>query len=535
MEFNLADLFECVVDAAGEREALVAGQRRLTHGELDRRANRLAHHLAARGVEAGQHMGILAINRAEWVEAMLAAFKIRAVPINVNYRYVESELAYLFDNADLVALVYERRFGPLVGAVRLGLPKLRHLVVLEDESTEDAERLGAIPYEEALAAASPERGFPPRSPDDRYVIYTGGTTGMPKGVVWRHEDAFFGALGGGNWGGPGIARPEDLAANARKAEPASQLVTAPMMHGGGQWVTLGAFYTGDRVVLYTGRGFDAAEIWRLAERERVTSVAIVGDAMGRPLAEALAEPGARYDLAALRLVGSGGAILSPAVKEELRGRLPGVLVMDSFGASESGYQGSVLDMGRPAAGPRFTVNEQTAVLDEKLRPVTPGSGAVGRLARRGHVPVAYYKDPEKTAATFVEVDGARWVLPGDWARVEADAAIHLLGRGSVCINSGGEKIFPEEVEAVVKSHPDVFDVVVVGLPDARWGERVVAVVQPRPGRRVTLAAVDAHCRPHLAGYKLPRDLVCVDAIARTPAGKPDYRRAKEMAGTLSTH
>jgi fatty-acyl-CoA synthase len=514
--FNLADLFEVVVDACPDRLALVAGDVRLTYGELDRRANRLAHHLLAQGVEPGDHVGIHAFNRAEWVESMLGAYKARAVPINVNYRYVEDELRYLFDNADLVALVHEPEFTPRVEAVRVDVPRLRHTLVIGPA------------YEHALAGQSPERDFAPRSPDDLYILYTGGTTGMPKGVMWRSEDIFFGAMGGGNFGGPPVTRPEDLAAHAANP-PVIACVTAPMMHGGGQWVTFITFTTAGTVVLYTDRRYDAAEVWRIAARERVNSVMVVGDAMARPLAEAL-DTQRDLELSALAVIGSGGAILSKAVKEQLRAALPNVMVIDSFGASETGANGSVLDVNAPAAGPRFTMGEHTTVLDDDLRPVAPGSGAVGRLARRGHIPLGYYKDESKTAATFLhDGDGVRWVLPGDYATVEADGTITLLGRGSVSINTGGEKVFPEEVEAALKSHPDVFDAVVVGVPDDRFVERVVALVMPRPGTQPGLEALRDHCRASIAGYKAPRDVHLVAEIVRTPAGKPDYRWAAEVA------
>jgi fatty-acyl-CoA synthase len=523
-QFNLADLFEVVVDAYPDRLALVAGDVRLTYAQLDARANRLAHHLLAEGVGPGDHVGIYSWNRAEWIEAMLAGFKLRAVPINVNYRYVEHELRYLFDNADLVALVHESDFSPLVESARTSVPALRHTLVIGDE------------YEHALAAQSPARDFPPRSPDDLYILYTGGTTGMPKGVMWRSEDIFFGAMGGGNFAGSPVECPDDLAANAAKP-PVISCVTAPLMHGGGQWVTFIAFTTGGTLVLWTGRRYDAEEIWRLAARERANSVMVVGDAMARPLAEALSGAAcAGLDLSALAAVGSGGAILSKAVKGQLRTALPHVLVIDSFGASETGANGSVMDAGGPAVGPRFTMGEHTTVLDDDLEPVPPGSSTVGRLARRGHIPLGYYKDDAKTATTFVhDRDGVRWVVPGDFATVEADGTITLLGRGSVSINTGGEKVFPEEVEAALKAHPDVFDALVVGVPDERFVERVVALVLPRPGTHPALEELRAHCRASIAPYKSPREVRLVDEIVRTPAGKPDYRWARFMALGTSAH
>jgi fatty-acyl-CoA synthase len=533
MEFNLADLYEIVADAVPDRLALVAGDRRLTYAQLDQRANRFAHYLLDRGVDPGDKVAIYAWDRAEWLEAMLGVFKARAVPVNVNYRYVADEARYILDNSDSVAVVHERAFAPLLAAIGGDLPRLRHVVVLEDGS--DA-KTDAVPYEDALAGASPAREFEPRSPDDLYLLYTGGTTGVPKGVMWRSEDIFFAALDGGGFGQPPIAKPEELAeripAEGGRAIP---MVNAPLMHGGGQWMAFINLYAGGTIVLNCDRHFDPDRIWRTVERERCNSVMVVGDAMGRPLAEALAAPGAWYDTSSVVVIGSGGAILSPAVKEQLRSQLPNAMVMDSFGASETGAGGAVHDTDGPAAGPRFTMGEFMTVLDDEVRPVAPGSGVVGRLARRGHIPIGYYKDDEKTAATFVTAaDGTRWVVPGDSAVVEPDGTITMLGRGSVCINSGGEKVYPEEVEAALKSHPDVFDAVVVGVPDDRYVERVAAIVQTRPGTELALEELRAQCREKLAGYKLPRQLVLVDVIPRTPVGKPDYRAARAAASEQET-
>jgi 3-oxocholest-4-en-26-oate---CoA ligase len=528
MEFNLADLYEIVADAVPDRLAIVAGDRRLTYAELDERANRFAHHLLDRGVEHGEKVAIYSWDRAEWVEAMLGAYKARAVPVNVNYRYVADEARYILDNSDSVVVVHERAVAPLLATIRDGLPRARHFVVLEDGSDEPSD---AFPYEEALAAASPAREFGRRSADDLYLLYTGGTTGVPKGVMWRSEDIFFAALGGGGFGQPPITTPEELAERipAEDARPIP-MVNAPLMHGGGQWMLFINLYAGGTVVLNCDRHFDPDRIWRTVERERCNSVMVVGDAMGRPLAEALTAPGASYDTSSVIVVGSGGAILSPTVKDQLRAQLPNAMVMDSFGASETGATGTVYDAEGPAAGPRFTMGEFMTVLDDDLRPVAPGSAVVGKLARRGHIPLGYYKDDEKTAATFVTAtDGTRWVVPGDFATVEGDGAITMLGRGSVCINSGGEKVYPEEVEASLKSHPDVFDAVVVGVPDDRYVERVAAIVQPRSGAEPSLEELQAHCRENLAGYKLPRQLLLADTIPRTPVGKPDYRAAKVAA------
>jgi 3-oxocholest-4-en-26-oate---CoA ligase len=535
--FNLADLLEVVVDCVPDRTALVAGPVRHTYASLDARANRFGHHLLDAGIEPGDAVAVLAWNRAEWVEAELGIYKARASVINVNFRYVADELRYMLQNSDAVALVFERSFAPMVAEVAPDAPLLRHLVVIDDETTDDdAGRaiadLGATDYETALATASPARGFPPRSADDLYILYTGGTTGLPKGVLWRSEDIFFAALGGGGYGQPPITTPDELATRVSPDDGiVVNVVNAPMMHGGGQWASFIGFFGGNTVVLNCDHHFDGARVAALAARERATSIMVVGDAMARPLADAIGASDAAYDLSSVAIVGSGGAILSTAVREELRRLLPHAAVMDSFGASETGHAGTVLDLDR--GGPRFTMNDTTNVLDEDGRPVTPGSGQIGRLARSGHIPLGYYKDEAKTAATFlVDPDGKRWVIPGDFATIDADGVLELLGRGSVCINTGGEKVYPEEVEAALKAHPDVFDAVVVGVPDERFQERVAAIVTTRASAPVALDELQEFCRTRLAGYKVPRQLHVTDEIPRTPVGKPDYRWAKRIATTV---
>jgi 3-oxocholest-4-en-26-oate---CoA ligase len=518
--FNLADLFELVADAVPERTALVAGEARLTYAELDKRANRVANALIGRGIQPGQWVGIHAYNRAEWIEAFLGCFKARVVPINVNYRYVAEELRYLFDNADLVALVYEAEFGPRIEQVIGELPKLTTLLRLEDE-TGTTDSLGADDYESALAAASDARFDGERSPDDLYVLYTGGTTGMPKGVMWRAEDIFFAALGGGNYGGPGIGSPNEIVEKIGEQQTCS-MAFAPLMHGNAQWTAMVTLFGGSKLVLNCQRRMDADALWGLCDSEGINSLSIVGDAMARPLVDALAN---RDAPATVFAIVSGGAILSPAIKAEFNERLPNAFILDSFGASETGANGSVDVTDK---GPKFRMNEWTTVIGDDFEVV--GVGETGMLARRGHVPLGYYKDESKTAATFVTAsDGTRWAIPGDKAIREADGTITVLGRGSQCINSGGEKIFPEEVEAALKSHPAVFDATVVGRKDERWGEHVCAVVQFRAGESAELEALATHCRDHIAGYKVPRSLVVVEEMVRSPSGKPDYRWAKDLA------
>ncbi|MFM7061782.1 MAG: acyl-CoA synthetase [Actinomycetes bacterium] len=529
LQWNLADLFEATADAVPDRTALVCGDRRFTYRELDERATRLANHLAAQGIGRGDHVGLYLYNGPEYVEGTFAAYKLGAVPINVNYRYVEGELAYLFDNADLRALIHGREFVDRIAHVAAEAPGLNVFVAVEDGTDPDLARIGAVEYEAALAAASAERAFAPRSEEDLYILYTGGTTGMPKGVMWHQRDFFLSTLGPLlAMGGEMPDAPEAFVQKAVDGGGTVSMPIAPLMHGAALWVAMMTIFGGNTLVLSSARKMDPHEIWSTVERERIMSVSLVGDAMARPLIEALDDDGASYDLSGFFVIGSGGAILSPAVKARIAERLPSVMVIDSLGASETGYQGT--NAGTDAEGrPRFAMGEHTTVLDDDNRPVAPGSGIVGRLARGGYVPLGYYKDPEKTASVFAEFEGKRWVLPGDMAMIEADGTITLLGRGSVSINSGGEKIFPEEVESALKSHPDVFDVVVVGVPDERWGERVAAVVKPRPGSQPDVETLAEHCHTLLARYKAPREVHLVDEIVRSPSGKADYRWAKARA------
>ncbi len=529
MAFNIADLFEHVVDTVPERTAIITPAARVTYGELEERANRLASHLAAHGVTRGSHVGIYSHNRVEFVEGMLAAFKLRAVPININYRYLEEELEYVFDDADLVALIHERRFSPLVAAVLPRTPKIAHVVVLEDGSDTADPTPDAVEYEAALASGSPERSFEPRSDDDLYVLYTGGTTGKPKGVMWRHEDVFR-TLGGGINVQTGEAVPTDttLAEHAAEATPMISHPTAPLMHGSAQWGTLGGLFQGNTIVLLPK--FDAHGVWETIERERVNVMLITGDAMARPLVEALRERS--YDTSSLVAISSTAAVFSPSVRDEFMELLPNVYFSEAIGSSETGFSGMAARSkgdGQQGGGPNVTLGRDTIVIGDDGKPVRPGSGEIGRVARSGNVPIGYYKDPAKTAQTFVTIDGVRYSIPGDFALVEADGTMTLLGRGSGCINSGGEKIYPEEVEAVLKSHPDVFDCLVVGVPDERWGQAVAAVVQPRAGRTPTLEDLAAHVRETLAAYKTPRSLFLVDEIQRHPSGKPNYPWAQEHA------
>jgi acyl-CoA synthetase (AMP-forming)/AMP-acid ligase II len=531
--FNLADMFEQTVDAVPDRTALVTPDGDVTYRQLDEQANRVAHHLAGIGIGPGDHVAIDACNSAAWIETLLGVFKLRAAAINVNYRYLEDELAYLLDNSDTAAVVLHRRFGPCVEAACVQLSTRPHLLVVDDDSGADLP-VGALDYTTALTASSPDRGFGDRSGDDRFVLYTGGTTGLPKGVVWRHEDLFFAALcGAASPEGP-PERADELAARAPDRKPVRWLLPAPMHHAGGQFGTIGSLLAGNTLVLWTGQHFDAAALWSLVEEHRVQRIGIVGDAMARPLADELTRRS--YDTSSLQSLGSGGAVFSPTVRQQLRELLPRVVLADSLGSTETGVDAVQVigDADLEPRAPRFQPGPDVQVFDEQLRAVPPGSGVVGMVGRRGHIPLGYYGDPQRSAATFPLIGGERWSIPGDHAVVEADGTMRLLGRGSVSINTGGEKVYPEEVEATLKAHPDVLDAVVVGVPDAHWGELVAAVVQLRPDAPLDPAALERHCRDRLASYKVPKRVEVVDLVVRNPSGKPDYRWASKVVSGPSS-
>ncbi|MFF9912548.1 acyl-CoA synthetase [Streptomyces sp. NPDC013457] len=534
MEYNLADLFESVVDVVPEREALVyvdhpgtGAERRLTYAELDTAANRLAHHLIDAGIRPGEHLGLHLYNGIEYLQTVLACLKARIVPVNVNYRYVEEELVYLYTDADLAALVFDAEFTGRVAAALPQTEKLRHLVRV-GTLRENAPALDCVPFTEAEAAGSPERGFAPRSADDLFIIYTGGTTGMPKGVMWRQEDLFFAGLFGGDPAGEPVKRPEELAERVAAGGSGITFFPAPpLMHGTSTLTSFIAFNYGQRVVIH--RKYAPEEVLRTIEKEKVSSVSLVGDAMLRPLIDALHGPLKGTDLSSLFSVSSSGAIMSETVRAQFQALVPGVLLLNNFGSSESGSNGKATDDSGPEKGFRLEVNERTRVVD----PATYEEVAVGepgRLAQRGHVPLGYYNDPAKTAETFFQKGDERWVLLGDMATVDEHGIVTVLGRGSQCINTGGEKVYPEEVEQALKSHPDVYDALVAGVPDAKWGNHVAAVVQLRAGApALDLETVQTHCRTRLAGYKIPRQLVITDRIERSPSGKADYRWARSVA------
>ncbi|MCX4516247.1 acyl-CoA synthetase [Streptomyces anulatus] len=534
MEYNLADLFESVVDAVPDREALLyvdhpgtGAERRLTYAELDAAANRIAHHLTGAGIRPGEHLGLHLYNGVEYLQTVLGALKARIVPVNVNYRYVEEELVYLYRDADLAALVFDGEFDERVAAAAPRAPGLRHLVRV-GPAPAAPPAVPVVPFTDAERSGGSGRGFAPRSADDQFIIYTGGTTGMPKGVMWRQEDLFFSGLGGGAPTGEPVKAPRELAERvAAGGDGITFFPTPPLMHGTSTLTAFIGFNFGQRVVVH--RKFVPAEVLRTIEKEKVTSVSLVGDAMLRPLIDCLNGPLRGTDCSSLFSVSSSGAIMSDSVRAEFQALVPTVMLLNNFGSSESGFNGTATADSGPERGFRVQVNARTAVVDPvTYEPVAPGEP--GRIAQRGHVPLGYYNDPAKTADTFFRRGEERWVLLGDMATVDADGIVTVLGRGSQCINTGGEKVYPEEVEQALKSHPDVYDALVAGVPDERWGNRVAAVVQLRENTEaLTLEAVQAHCRTRLAGYKIPRALVLADRIQRSPSGKADYRWAKAVA------
>jgi len=526
---NIADLAEHAVDAVPDRVALICGEDRLTYAELEEKANRLAHYLVEHGVRKDDKVGLYCRNRIEIVIAMLGIVKAGAIGVNVNYRYVEGELRYLFDNSDMVALVHERQYADRVANVLPEVPNLKTVLVVDDGSDKDYQGYGGVEFYEALAQGSPDRDFPQRSPDDIYLLYTGGTTGFPKGVMWRHEDIYRVLLGGTDFAtGEFVADEYDHAKQAVAAPPMTRFPIPPMIHGATQSATWMALFAGQTVVL--APEFDAEQVWSTIEKHKVNLLFFTGDAMGRPLLDALEGTVEDRDLSSLFLLASTAALFSPSLKERFLELLPNRVITDSIGSSETGFGGtSIVAKGQTqAGGPRVSIDRKTVVLDDDGNEVKPGSGVRGFLAKRGNIPVGYYKDEKKTAETFRTINGVRYAIPGDYAMVEEDGTVTMLGRGSVSINTGGEKVYPEEVEAALKGHADVFDALVVGVPDERYGQHVAAVVAPRKGTHPTLSELDAFVRKGIAGYKVPRSLWLVDEVKRSPAGKPDYGWAKEQ-------
>ncbi|ASK89057.1 acyl-CoA synthetase [Sphingorhabdus sp. SMR4y] len=538
MTWQMADIWENIAAAIPDKPAIVDGDKRYSWAEYENRAARIAQLLTSHGLEPGAKLSIYSYNAAEYLETQFGAFKARVTPVNVNYRYLETELTHVINNSDSEALVFQAQFAPRVAAIRDQLEQVRLFLEIDDGSGEHLD--GALDYEETLQSTQP---MPPidRSNDDIYMLYTGGTTGMPKGVMYDHK-SFATALLAKGFEMREMEPPTDassfgpLVQQLHAAGATGRSIPAcPLMHGTGMWI--GAMIPhslGGCVVLFDNSHFDPAALWQLAQDEKVTDITIVGDVFAKPMLAALEEAktaGQAYDLSSLQMMGSSGVMWSTEVKRGLLGHLPHMAIVDSMGSTEGSMGTSIttienIDSDQTA---KFEMNPTTKVLTEEGKPVAPGSGEMGLICNGGMVPLGYYKDEAKSAATFKTFDGVRYSIPGDFATVEADGSITLLGRGSACINSGGEKIFPEEVEEALKTHDSVYDCLVVGLPDDRFGQKVTAVLSLVEGARFDEAELNDHVRSKLAAYKAPRAIVLVDEVPRAANGKAGYKAAKEIA------
>jgi fatty-acyl-CoA synthase len=528
--WNFADVWETIADQLPDAPAQVQGDRRLTWKEFDTRADGVARWLLDLGVEKQAKVAQYLYNVPEYLESMFGTVKAGLVPVNTNYRYADDELLYLWDNADAVAVVFHGTFTDRIDTLRGKLPNIKGWLWVDDGS-------GPCPpwadEYEAVAASNPGRTTPPwgRDGDDIYMLYTGGTTGMPKGVMWRQDDLFqtlSASLGGG------YPADEDLSlVKERVTAPGNiGMPACPLMHGTGAFTSFGALFGGGAIVTLPSRHFDAEELLDTIEREKVNSIAIVGDAFAKPMLRALdANPG-RWDISSLKIIVSSGVMWSEATKQGLLKHHAGMLLADQFSSSEAlGLGSSVSSAGGQSKTAKFQLGANARVITDDGHDVEPGSGEIGMVAVKGRQPVGYYKDPEKTARTFRIIDGARYSIPGDYATVEADGTLKLLGRGSQCINTGGEKVYPEEVEEVLKEHAEIRDAVVVGVPDEKWGEAIVAVVEPHPGGESSLGqdAVIDHVKGRLSHFKAPKRVLVVETIGRAPNGKVDYKRWKTEA------
>jgi len=533
--WKLADVWETIAARQPERPALIQGARVITWGQFDARADALAARMVAAGIGKGAKVAAYLFNGPEYLETYFAAFKAGLDPINTNYRYGGEELTYLFDNADAEAVVFHSGFTATLEAIRPRLPKVKLWIAVAEPG--HPVPAWAEDYEGVVATPPPARPFVSpwgRSPDDLLLLYTGGTTGMPKGVMWRQDD-LFNVLGAGGQAAQGVPPIESLDQAASRLTDdwprRTALVACPLMHGTGQFSAFITLNLGGAVALLPSRQFSAIELWNEVERLKADAIVLVGLAFSTPMLEALeANPG-RWDLAHVKSMSSSGSMWSQENKRGLLSFCPNAMIFDSFGSSEAvGLGASASAPGQEAETAAFMLGPNCAVfVEDGSRRVQPGSGERGLVAVSGFLPMGYYKDPEKTAKTFKTMEGQRWSIPGDWAEVNADGTLKLLGRGSQCINTGGEKVFPEEVEEALKTHAFVRDAVVVGVPDPRFGERICAVVEPDGDHALTLPDLAEHVRAHLAAYKAPRELVVVQSIGRAPNGKVDYKAAKETA------
>jgi fatty-acyl-CoA synthase len=533
--WTLADVWEAIAAAQTDAPALIQGERVIAWGEFDARADALGAHLVAKGLSQQAKVAAYLFNGPEYLETYYAAFKAGMAPFNVNYRYGAEELLYLLDNADAEAVVFHASFAEVLEPLRPRLTRVKAWIAVAEPGA--PVPAWADDYEQAAAKSPATRPFRApwgRTPDDLLLLYTGGTTGMPKGVMWRQDD-LFNVLGAGGNVVRGIPPIADAAeAGLRLASPDHQkpltLVACPLMHGTGQFSAFGALTQGGAVATLPSRKFDADELWDEVDRLKAQGIVLVGLAFSTPMLDALEANPDRWDLSSVTMMTSSGSMWSQENKRGLLERCVNAVIYDSFGSSEAvGLGLSASAKGAEAQTAAFMLGPNCVVFTEDGQRVAAGSGERGLVAVRGFLPTGYYKDAEKTAKTFRTFEGERWSVPGDWAEVNADGTLKLLGRGSVCINTGGEKVFPEEVEEALKTHADVRDAVVVGVPDARFGERICAVVETSGDATPGLPELAEHVRARLASYKAPRELVLVDSIGRAPNGKVDYKAIKDLA------
>ncbi len=527
--WNFADVFERIADRIPDALAQQQGDRAHSWADFDRRADGVAAALLAAGLQEQDKVAQYLHNCPEYLESVFACCKAGMATINTNYRYAADELVYLWDNGDVVAVVFHGTFADTIEQIRPRVPRIGLWLWVDDGSGPCPE--WATPYE-AAAAARPGRTSGPwgRSGDHLIIIYTGGTTGMPKGVMWRQDDVF-GALDANNK--RRMPPEQDLTAvGERVTKPGPKgMPAAPLMHGTGFFNALSTLMVGGSITCMEGRRFDPVELLDTVERHRINSMSIVGDAFAKPILNALDAEPARWDISSLRVIVSSGVMWSKETKDGLLRHNSRLIMIDALGSSEAIGMATNTTTAESGDGTaKFELGPNTRVVTEDGRDVAPGSGELGRVALRGHMPIGYYKDEAKSAATFQVIDGVRYSIPGDWAEVLADGSVKLLGRGSQCINTGGEKVYPEEVEECLKLHPTVHDAAVVGVPDERFGEAIVALVEPQAGCIVDETALIDHVKAHLARYKAPKQVITVDSVGRAVNGKLDYRALKARAG-----
>ena len=528
--WNFANAWEIVADQVADAPAQVQGDRRLTWAEFNRRADGVAQFLLDAGVAEQDKVAQYLYNCPEYLESVFASFKAGLVPINTNYRYADAELVYLWDNADVVAVVFHGSFTDTIERIRAQVPRVVTWLWVDDGSGSCAP--WATPYEDAVATrcgARPVQGPWGRDGDHLLMTYTGGTTGMPKGVMWRQDDLFRNLVGTFAQAAHERVDPQIIVDLVSGPGPIG-MPACPLMHGTGMYTQLIGLSLGGSVVMLESHNLDVEELLDVTEREKVQQIALVGDVFSKPILAALdAEPD-RWDLSELYLIASSGVMWSDESKQRLLAYQPGMMLVDAFSSSEAIGMGlSVSSAGSTSATAKFTLGDNARVINDTGTDVEPGSGEVGRVALRGYVPIGYYKDPEKSARTFLTIDGERYSVPGDYAQVEADGTITLLGRGSVVINTGGEKVFAEEVEEALKTHGSVRDAVAVGVPDEKFGEAITAVVESDDGTEIDEEALIAHVKSQLAAYKAPKRVLVIDTIGRAPNGKVDYKRLKQYA------